>query len=89
MASIAPIRTHYWIILKSGELRTRESQPKGRIYVVEQTQEQSWQEYKHWFSSRNQKNEEIHRCEMTTHCGYDRGPKRESIVKGMLLILQH
>ena len=70
----------FWIQLKNGDLQIRDRQPTNRPFVSEQSNEVpgDFQHYQHAFKT----NTGIER-KMDSYCGYDRGPKRESVIKQM------
>lgn len=74
----------YWVKLRSGELQIRGSEPKDRPYVQEVRKEIAFQHYRHELVLFNGRKFTLVRS-FDSRCGYDRGPKLQEIVKGMLL----
>lgn len=78
------IYTSYWSMLKNGELRVYDKPLKQR-HVIETIEriDDLFHSTKHVFTIKT--NGRIgSKCEMLGRCGYDRGPKRQHIIKSML-----
>ena len=71
------MRTTYWGVLADGSLRIFERPPK-RKYVIEVCSDVSVGVTHHVFTCAGVS------LELTAGCGYDRGPKRQAIIRKML-----
>jgi hypothetical protein len=85
-------RGPYWYkTLKDGTIRNLENPPKG-IHIIEYTEEVEFQFYWHYFTVMVPSEDEDHpvsfylgeQCDFESHCGYDRGPGRNNIIRRML-----
>lgn len=75
-----------WVLLKNGRLGIRMKTPKA-VHVRETSTEVTgdFQHYKHVFELVDEAGRvSMNVRHLDTYCGYDRGPKREALILGML-----
>jgi hypothetical protein len=68
----------YWVILKNGTARIRETKPKGP-YVEEYVVEVGFQHKWHFLTT-----DKGYKCDYQSRCGYDRGPRFNNVIRKML-----